>query len=89
MGLDIKKLAKAFPDYEFSAQLRPDGGYVVALEKDGIRFQRVVPALKVAEQLEWTISTIKRDMALELGEVPPVESLKNLHKTPLPRYFNA
>lgn len=89
MGLDIKKLAKAFPDYEFSAHLRPDGGYVVALEKDGIRFQRVVPALKVAEQLEWTISTIKRDMALELGEVPPVESLKNLHKTPLPRYFNA
>ena len=89
MGLDIKKLAKAFPDYEFSAQLRPDGGYVVALDHAGTRFHRVLPALQRPDHLEWTISTIKRDMALELGEVPPVESLKSLRKTPLPRYFNA
>lgn len=89
MGLDIKQLAKAFPDYALSAQRRPDGGYVVVLEKDDTRFQRLVPALKQPAQLELIIATLRRDIALELGEVPPVESLRNLHSTPLPRYFGA
>ncbi|MBT8766550.1 DUF3509 domain-containing protein [Pseudomonas boanensis] len=89
MNLDIGTLANAFPDYELSTAPRPDGGYVLTLEREGKSFQRVVPRIGAAAQLDWLISTLKRDLALEFGEVPPVESLKVLHRKPLPRYLRA
>ncbi|MCO6055722.1 DUF3509 domain-containing protein [Pseudomonas sp. MOB-449] len=84
MDLDFEKLIGAFPEYELSTKARPDGGFVLTLEREGKFFQRVVAA---SVQLDWLISTLRRDLALEHGEVPPVDSLKVLHRRPLPRYL--
>lgn len=86
MDLDFDKLISAFPEYELSTKPRPDGGFVLTLEREGKFFQRVVAK---SAQLDWLISTLMRDLALENGEVPPVESLKVLHRKPLPRYLRA
>ncbi|NWL78801.1 hypothetical protein DM872_18310 [Pseudomonas taiwanensis] len=86
MDLDFDKLIGAFPEYELSTKPRPDGGFVLTLEREGKFFQRVVAA---TAQLDWLVSTLQRDLALEHGEVPPVESLKVLHGKPLPRYLRA
>ncbi|MCY1337456.1 hypothetical protein D9M68_400190 [compost metagenome] len=86
MDLDFDKLISAFPEYVLSTKARPDGGFVLTLEREGKFFQRVVA---VTAQLDWLVSTLKRDLALEHGEVPPTESLKVLHRKPLPRYLRA
>ncbi|MGQ7814862.1 DUF3509 domain-containing protein [Metapseudomonas furukawaii] len=86
MDLDFDTLTKAFPEYELSTKARPDGGFVLTLQREERSFQRVVGA---SAQLDWLISTLRRDLALEYGEVPPVESLKVLHGRPLPRYLRA
>lgn len=86
MDLDFDKLVSAFPEYQLSSKSRPDGGFVLTLEREGKTFQRVVAA---TVQLDWLVSTLKRDLALEHGEVPPLDSLKMLHRKPLPRYLRA
>ena len=54
-----------------------------------IRSRGCISFADLLEALEVSPATLKRDLALEHGEVPPVESLKVLHRRPLPRYLRA
>ncbi|MCQ4270338.1 DUF3509 domain-containing protein [Pseudomonas kuykendallii] len=88
----LETIAASFPGYQTSATARPDGGYLLALRgKDGSEIKRVVSAAQITThaRIECLISTMRRDMALQFGEVPPVESLRRLREAGLPTYHHA
>jgi hypothetical protein len=92
MNSALQQIAAAFPDFQMTAQPRPDGGYLVILRRqDDTEVRRVVTIGQLATdtQTEWLINAMRRDMALQFGEVPPVESLRMLRQSGLPTYNHA
>ncbi|WP_313513398.1 DUF3509 domain-containing protein [Pseudomonas sp.] len=88
----LETIAAAFPDYQISSKARPDGGCLLTVRHaDGTEMKRVVSADQTgtAPRIEWLICTMRRDMAQQVGEVPPAESLRRLRESGLPTYHLA
>ncbi|MFV0456293.1 MAG: DUF3509 domain-containing protein [Pseudomonas sp.] len=82
-------LTAAFPEFEVLITQRPDGGLVLVLRNDGREvIKRAVSKgqAQTAIQLEWIISSIRRDLALEAGMSPVIARLQSQSRTGLPTY---
>lgn len=82
-------LAAAFPEFEVITSQRPDGGLLLVLRNDGRDvIKRAVSKgqAQTAVQLEWVISSIRRDLALEAGMSPAIARLQSQSRTRLPTY---
>jgi len=84
-----KVLTAAFPEFEVLTTQRPDGGLLLVLRNDGrdvIRRAVSKGQTQTAVQLEWVISSIRRDLALEAGMSPAIARLQSQSRTRLPTY---
>ncbi|MCF6780162.1 DUF3509 domain-containing protein [Stutzerimonas stutzeri] len=82
-------LTAAFPEFEVVTSLRPDGGLLLVLRNDGRDvIKRAVSQGQAqnAVQLDWVISSIRRDLALEAGMSPSIARLQSQSRTRLPTY---
>lgn len=92
MNSALQQIAAAFADFQMTAQPRPDGGYLLILRRqDATEVRRVVTASQLATSAgtQWLINALRRDMALQFGEVPPVDALRMLRQSGLPTYSHA
>lgn len=81
-------IALAFPTFEVTTQVRPGGGILVIL-KDGEReLRRAIPPDHAQSKvhLEWVVSAIRRDLALEAGVAPTICDLQSQSRVRLPTY---
>lgn len=69
----------AFPDFDVATQVRPDGGVLLILGSGDRMIARRAMAqgqFNTPAQLEWQISAIRRDLALEAGLSPRIAALQ-------------
>ncbi|MET1079952.1 MAG: DUF3509 domain-containing protein [Pseudomonas sp.] len=81
----------AFPDFDIATQIRPDGGLLLTLHAgDRIIAKRSLPfgQFNSPLQLEWQISAIRRDLALDAAMAPAVVALQS-HSRGTVRYAAA
>ena len=91
MSLAHQLLSAAFPDMKVRTTSRPDGGLLITLEDvSGMEVNRAISHAQSRSQtqLEWLVSAIKRDMALNEGKTPTVGRLQSQSRYELPRYFS-
>lgn len=89
MQLAIEMLSNAFNEFEVQVDKRPGGGLLVSLcSADQPVLQRVLPAEQChsAMHLEWLISAIRRDLAIEAGQAPKIANLQSQSRMRLPTY---
>lgn len=89
MSLAKQMLTAAFPDLKVSTVQRPDGGLLLTLhDQDGEVLRRALSFRQVgsATELEWVISSIRRDLALEAGLAPSIARLQSQSRSALPTY---
>ena len=82
-------LTAAFPEFEVVTSLRPDGGLLLVLridDRDVIKRAVSKGQTLNAVQLEWVVSSIRRDLALEAGMSPAIARLQSQSRTRLPTY---
>mgnify|MGYP001773409979 FL=1 len=84
-----KVLSAAFPEFEVITAPRPDGGLLLTLRNDDREV--IKRALSKGQtqtdiQLEWVISSVRRDLALEAGMSPAIARLQSQSRTGLPTY---
>jgi len=82
-------LTAAFPEFEVLTEPRPDGGLLLTLRNDDRTL--VKRALSKGQtqtriQLEWVVSSVRRDLALEAGMSPSIAHLQSQSRTALPTY---
>ncbi|MGK9046643.1 DUF3509 domain-containing protein [Stutzerimonas chloritidismutans] len=85
-------LTAAFPEFEVSTKTRPDGGLLLTLRNDnGAVVERALSKGQTQSrtQLEWVISSVLRDLALQAGMPPSVARLQSQSRTALPTYEHA
>ena len=85
-------ICNAFPTFEVSTQLRPNGGVLVVLREGDRELKRAIPADQAQSKihLEWVVSAIRRDLAIEAGEAPVISDLQSQSRVRLPTYgYNA
>lgn len=84
-----KSLTAAFPEFDVVTDKRPDGGVLLTLRNDGqdILRRAISPGQAASSvHLEWVISSIRRDLALEAGMSPAIAHLQSQSRTALPTY---
>ncbi|AHL77150.1 hypothetical protein CH92_19545 [Stutzerimonas stutzeri] len=84
-----KVLSAAFPEFEVITHPRPDGGLLLTLrndDRDVIKRALSKGQTQTNIQLEWVISSIRRDLALEAGMSPAIARLQSQSRTGLPTY---
>lgn len=84
-----KILSAAFPEFEVLTHPRPDGGLLLTLrndDRDIIKRALSKGQTQTNIQLEWVISSIRRDLALEAGMSPAIARLQSQSRTGLPTY---
>ncbi|MBA1276536.1 MULTISPECIES: DUF3509 domain-containing protein [Pseudomonadaceae] len=84
-----KNLSAAFPEFEVLTTPRPDGGLLLTLrndDRDIIKRALSKGQTQTNIQLEWVISSIRRDLALEAGMSPAIARLQSQSRTGLPTY---
>ncbi len=84
-----KVLSAAFPEFEVVTCPRPDGGLLLTLrndDRDIIKRALSKGQTQTNIQLEWVISSIRRDLALEAGMSPAIARLQSQSRTGLPTY---
>ena len=84
-----KVLSAAFPEFEVITAPRPDGGLVLTLRNDDrevIKRALSKGQTQTNVQLEWVISSVRRDLALEAGMSPAIARLQSQSRTGLPTY---
>lgn len=89
MNLALTTLTAAFPEFEVLTQTRPGGGLLLTLMSDEVKvLQRAIPFGQCTSsvQLEWIISAIRRDLALEAGMSPVIANLQSQSRVRLPTY---
>ncbi|MBB3102721.1 DUF3509 domain-containing protein [Azomonas macrocytogenes] len=89
MSLAQDFLATAFPEFDVATVARPDGGVLVTLNADGQDVLRRALSRGQAQshlQLEWLVSSIRRDLALEAGTSPAIAHLQSQSRVALPKY---
>ena len=89
MSLVQDLLPAAVPEFNVTVTVRPDGGVLVALDGDGQdTIRRALSPSQAASrlQLEWVVSSIQRDLALEAGVSPSIAQLQSQSRVALPTY---
>ncbi len=89
MKLAEKTLVAAFPELKVLTARRPDGGLLLMLSHEDKEVARRAISAGQAQssvQLEWVISSIRRDLALEAGMPPAIAHLQSQSRTALPTY---
>ncbi|ANF24536.1 MULTISPECIES: DUF3509 domain-containing protein [Pseudomonadaceae] len=84
-----KVLSAAFPEFEVITAPRPDGGLLLTLrndDRDVIKRALSKGQTQTDIQLEWVISSVRRDLALEAGMSPAIARLQSQSRTGLPTY---
>jgi hypothetical protein len=84
-----KVLSAAFPEFEVITAPRPDGGLLLTLrndDRDVIKRALSKGQTQTNIQLEWVISSVRRDLALEAGMSPAIARLQSQSRTGLPTY---
>jgi hypothetical protein len=84
-----KILSAAFPEFEVLTTSRPDGGLLLTLrndDRDIIKRALSKGQTQTNIQLEWVISSVRRDLALEAGMSPAIARLQSQSRTGLPTY---
>ena len=84
-----KVLSAAFPEFEVLTCPRPDGGLLLTLrndDRDIIKRALSKGQTQTNIQLEWVISSIRRDLALEAGMSPASARLQSQIRTAVPTY---
>lgn len=92
MNLALESFTCAFPQFSVHISTRPGGGLLVTLKDAARELQRAIPAdqIQSALHLEWIISAIRRDLALEAGVPPSIDNLQSQSRVRLPAYsYNA
>lgn len=87
-----KILTAAFPEFDVLTAPRPDGGLLLTLrdaDRDVIKRAVSRGQTQTSVQLEWVISSIRRDLALEAGLSPSIARLQSQSRTGLPTYRHA
>jgi hypothetical protein len=82
-------LTAAFPEFEVSTKARPDGGLLLTLRNDdGTIVKRALSKGQTQSrtQLDWAISSVRRDLALQAGMPPSVARLQSQSRSALPTY---
>ena len=81
-------IRNAFPSFAVSTQMRPNGGVLVILQQGDKELRRAIPADHVQSKihLEWVVSAIRRDLALEAGVAPVIADLQSQSRVRLPTY---
>ena len=85
-----EKFASVFSEFEVTTQLRPDGGVLLTLRNsEGMQIRRSVSyaQLHTPVQLDWVISAIRRDLAVQPSELPAISMLQSQHRFDLPTYY--
>lgn len=89
MNLALTTLTAAFPEFDVTTETRPGGGLLLTLFSDDVKIlQRAIPfgQCNSSVQLEWIISAIRRDLALEAGMPPVIANLQSQSRVRLPSY---
>tara|TARA_Y100001949_G_scaffold168756_1_gene167875 strand:- start:14324 stop:14602 length:279 start_codon:yes stop_codon:yes gene_type:complete len=84
-----KVLSAAFPEFQVVTAPRPDGGLLLTLrndDRDVIKRALSKGQTQTNIQLEWVISSVRRDLALEAGMSPAIARLQSQSRTGLPTY---
>ena len=84
-----KVLSAAFPEFEVVTAPRPDGGLLLTLrndDRDVIKRALSKGQTQTNIQLEWVISSVRRDLALKAGMSPAIARLQSQSRTGLPTY---
>ena len=84
-----KVLSAAFPEFQVVTAPRPDGGLLLTLrndDRDVIKRALSKGQTQTDIQLEWVISSVRRDLALEAGMSPAIARLQSQSRTGLPTY---
>lgn len=87
----IDKLLSAFSEFQISTQSRPDGGLLLKLQdKTGRSVARTLSyhQLRSSLQIEWVIAAIRRDLAMQPGDLPAITSLQSQHRFDMPTYIH-
>lgn len=82
-------LRAAFSEFEVVTTPRPDNGLVLVLRNDGRDVLKRAVSKGQAQsplQMEWVVSSIRRDLALEAGMSPAIARLQSQSRTRLPTY---
>lgn len=91
MTYQIEKLLSAFSEFQTSTQSRPDGGLLFKLrDKNGRNVVRALSyhQLQSSLQVEWVIGAIRRDLAMQVAELPAIASLQSQHRFDMPAYIH-
>ncbi|TBU89282.1 DUF3509 domain-containing protein [Stutzerimonas kirkiae] len=89
MNLAQQILTAAFPEFEVQIVSRPDGGLLLTLrneEQDVLRRALSKGQARTAVQLDWVVSSIRRDLSLEAGVAPVITHLQSQSRSALPSY---
>jgi hypothetical protein len=89
MSMALDTLSAAFPNYDVITDTRPGGGLRLTLKSgEETVLQRAIPATQCTSKmhLEWVISAIRRDLALEAGVPPSIVNLQSQSRVRLPTY---
>ena len=92
MKLALESFTSAFPLFSVQVAMRPGGGLLVTLKDTERELQRAIPSEHKHStlHLEWIISAIRRDLALEAGQAPNIDNLQSQSRVRLPVYsYNA
>ena len=89
MSLIQEKFASLFSNHTVTVKPRPDGGVLLTLcDNEGKQTQRTLSytQLHTADELNWAISAIRRDLAGTASELPTISLLQSQHRFALPTY---
>lgn len=84
------KLTRAFSGFRTTTRSRPDGGLLFELHNDDGRIlTRAISYMQLHNslQMEWLISSIKRDQALDPAELPTIAGLQSQQRFAMPTYI--
>jgi len=85
------RLTSAFAGFQTSTRNRPDGGVLFEI-KDGSggTITRAISHMQLhnALQMEWLISSIRRDMAVTPENLPAITALQSQQRFDMPTYVS-
>lgn len=82
-------LIAAFPEFDVLVEPRPDGSLLLTLQQEERLVMRRALSLGQVQSemhLEWLISSIQRDLAIEAGRAPMIAKLQSQSRIRLPTY---
>lgn len=81
-------ISAAFPGFTVATELRPNGGVLVTLKEGERELKRAIPADHIQSKihLEWVVSALRRDLAVEAGVAPVIGDLQSQSRVRLPTY---